>query len=484
MSMLIYEEKHKMSANKQKYENCIILNKPFVGEYIGSDGHDAHELINFYKADNGLHFLYNNPYGQNVNIKEFDGIPNVKYMLFCTEGKGKPNKNFYIEYVAEIENSLHLQTISKVNIKNPKKVKEYMQKGIEEINNVLSTNYKKYNCTTIDDITYDGTQILSLFSDELGVIPVTFVCKKMYKLKERILINGNEKDFDYNFQRNFGYVSETNNSPKAYKILIDIIASLNLKNAMDINKFKPIDIKKNRDDLSALEKNTFLDLISMHKEEESYTKLIGNLICCDKRLINKFVLSIVDEPSNNKISKYRNKLIKKCNFDNFNHNGHYLDTEYKIDDGRIDLYTENDTCRLIIENKIESGINYSTNSIGEYKSQIENYYSYFSKSSDKVMNIFVILAPEYKHEEIINELNQIGTIKDYWQIIGYKFITNFIKDSENIIKKTKYGKYYNDIYLLCKRQSFSRSELAQIKLTRNKTTKNTNAKKLTKASHI
>lgn len=48
-------------------EKCIILNKPFIGGYIDqSNENEAHELINFFLDDKGDHFIYCNPYGQNV----------------------------------------------------------------------------------------------------------------------------------------------------------------------------------------------------------------------------------------------------------------------------------------------------------------------------------------------------------------------------------------------------------------------------------
>lgn len=440
-------------------EDYIVLNKPFVGGYISKDGNDAHEIINFFKADNGMHFIYNNPYGQ-FFAKQNGTTPNVKYVVFTSKTK---NKKFTIKYVAKIGCTLHTATISKKNINNAKKADDYVKQGTREIADTLK---EKYQIDKLDDITYDGVPISKLFSDGLKALPFTFVCSGFYKPNKEILINGEDGTFDYNFQRNFGYISE-NKSYNAYKEINEHLKNLDTEFVeYPITKFKALDYAKNKEDLKSMEPNTFLDLISLHKEEESYTKMLGNLVSCDKRLINSLVDTIL---KNKKPEEYK-KDSKINNINDvkgdFVFRNKYLFAEYGLSkDGRVDLYSEAENCRLIIENKIESDI--TINQTNE--DQLNRYYNHFNngQKDNSISNIFVILAPEYRHEEIYAELKKYNMDK-HWFLIGYSDIYNFVKDNKDIIQDTKYGRYYDDLLLLFKRHSFDETKLAQVKLTRNK----------------
>lgn len=450
-----------------KEEKYIVLNKPFVGEYLTEDGHNAHEIINFFKADNGMHFIYNNPYGQFI-AKQKRGIkPVVEYMVFTSKSK---NKKFYIKYVAKIECILHTATIPKKNITyNELTSKEYLTNGTNEIEKTLKD---KYGIDSLDDITYDGTPIKKLFSDDIKVLPFTFVCNGLYEPKDTIEIDGSDVLFDYNFQRNFGYVSEQSKNPSAYKTIYSHLKNIDKEfKPIKVNKFKALNIETNKEDLDSLKSNTFLDLISMHKEEESYTKLLGNLISCDKRLIENLISSILKKEMPSKYNEDSEITTIKDIKGNFVFNNKYLYTEYNREHvGRIDLYTESNNCRLIIENKIESGINYVTKN-KKTIDQLNRYYNFFTgeRKINKKSNIFVILAPEYKHKDILAELNNLpNEMYKHWLLLGYSDIYDFIKKNKNIITKTKYGKYYEDLLLLSKRQSFNVDKIAQLKLTRNK----------------
>lgn len=448
-------------------EKYIVLNKPFIGGYLTEDGHDAHEIINFFKADNGMHFIYNNPYGQFIAKQKNNIKPIVEYMVFTSKSK---DKSFYIKYVAKIECALHTATISKKNITyNEGATKTYLTKGTDEIEKTLKDSYK---IDSLNDITYDGTPVRELFSDDLKVLPFTFVCEALYEPINEITINGTDNLFDYNFQRNFGYVSEKTKNPNAYKEIYKHLKNINKEfKQIPIEKFKALNINTNKEDLDSLESNTFLDLISMHKEEESYTKLLGNLVSCDERLIKKLVNVIL---SKQRPINYKNDskiLSLKDIKGDFIFNGKCLYTEYDIEHvGRVDLYTESDNCRLVIENKIESGINYVTKN-KEAIDQLNRYYSFFTseRKKDKKSNIFVILAPEYNHEDILTELKNLpNKMNKHWLLMGYSDIYDFIKENKEIIVNTKYGKYYNDLLLLSKRQSFNVDKIAQLKLTKNK----------------
>ena len=98
-------------------EGCIILNKPFIGGYIDqSNENEAHELINFFLDDKGNHFIYCNPYGQNV---QGAATKQVEYVLFTSSAKAGC---FYIEYIVEIAETLHSQSLPKPTNKNQESI--------------------------------------------------------------------------------------------------------------------------------------------------------------------------------------------------------------------------------------------------------------------------------------------------------------------------------------------------------------------------
>ena len=49
------------NKNNAKEESVIILNRMYVGDYLGENL--GHEVINLIKCDNGNHYIYVNPYG-------------------------------------------------------------------------------------------------------------------------------------------------------------------------------------------------------------------------------------------------------------------------------------------------------------------------------------------------------------------------------------------------------------------------------------
>ncbi len=441
-----------------KEEKYIILNKPFIGGYLNAEGHDAHEIINFYLADDGRHYIYNNPYGQSISVQ--NGMkPEVEYVVFTSSGTGPSteNKSFYIRYIAEIKHTLHTQTISKANVYQPEKLKKYVEASKNEINENLRYLYD----ISLDDITYDGARISDLFSDEFDVPPFTFECSNMYEPAEIVYIDGS--DLDYNFQRNTGFVSEKNKNSRTYEVLQETIKEI-IKNTRPttIQKFQFASINRNQDKLRSLDNDLFLDLISQHKEEESYTKMLGNLINCDGRLIQSFVSLLLERSETDSLQKLA--IEGELQFKSQN-----IVTEYSVSKvGRIDLYTESENYRLIIENKIDSGINDLKDSDGKNVDQLNRYYDHFSNLDHK-SNQYILLVPEYRIDDIKKELELLpNDMSNYWQIVGYSFICDFIRNNEEIIRDTRYGKYYDDILLLCIRQSLEKDELFNLKLTKNR----------------
>ncbi len=432
-----------MVKSKKQEEKCIILNKPFIGGYIDrSNENEAHELINFFLDDKGNHLIYCNPYGQNVADA---ASRKVEYVLFTSPSK---NGCFYIEYIIQVKAILHKQSLPKPTGRNQSSIDEKVEKAKEEIEREL----KEYGYNNISDIKYGGISIDQLFTDSIKVIPVTFLAETIVKVKTPIqvkkAIDGNI--FDYNFQRNFGYVTSETKNPIAYNKLHEIIEEELAKGErLKLEKFVP---GKN----ITVVKPTFMDLISMFRQEECYTQILYKLLNYKKELINNF-LNCLDSSI----------AIDTNNCDNWE-----VNSEYYIEKvGRLDLYIRNNRYNIIIENKIDSGINFVTKE-GERIDQLKRYHQYFEEqeSIPKKENRYIILVPNEKIgllEEGIKHLDIDECVKEAYKRIEYKKIYKFFNCHKNEYSGFEYIDKFDDIIELFRRLSLTRKEICEENLFQN-----------------
>lgn len=436
--------KNKILETNEK-EDCIILNKPFIGGYIDrSNENEAHELINFFLDDKANPFIYCNPYGQNVNKAE---KYNIKYLLFTS---GTKSKTFYIEYIIGIKKVLHHQSLPKQTINNKKTIESKIGTAKEEIDK----NLKEVGYNGLEDVKYGGINVNDLFTDDIQVIPLTFLADKdrMYKLKKpiKITFKENEDDdiFDYNFQRNFGYVTSKTKKPDAYSTLNKaIVEAINSKNV------EVIPLKKfNANQECEKEKPTFMDMISMYRQEECYTQILYKLLDYNKNNLVKFFNALGIEES-----------LPEDNWD--------IQCEYYIEKvGRLDIYAyrvENNqiTNNIIIENKIDSGINFSKGT-----DQLTHYHKHF-EDNYKGKNIYLILCPNENLSRLRAEIESVveQNVRDDYKIVGYNMLCEFLKSEANLYKNInfEYCKYVEDIIELFRRLSLTRQEMCEENLLNN-----------------
>ena len=427
-----------MIAKTIEKEECIILNKPFIGRYIDqSNENEAHELINFFLDDKGNHFIYCNPYGQNVANAD---NKKINYLIFTSSLK---NKCFYIEYIIKIKESLHTQSISKTEIAT-QKAEQKIKKAKQEIEDKI----KKYDYNSIDEIKYGGIPITSLFTDAIHVIPLTFLAEKIYRVKNPIRVDGNSENFDYNFQRNFGYVTSESKSNKAYKELKERIEAALQQDVeeLELEKF-------NLNGQSIKTVPTFMDLISMYRQEECYTQILYKLFNYRKELIPKFLDEIgIDANENDKDWRIENEYVIK-------------------NIGRLDLFISNNNYNIIIENKVDSGINYVTRN-GEKTDQLTRYYQYFENSEQKgrKKNIYRIFAPNEKITFIEAEIKSIGNDEvegAFRNIIGYDRLCEFFKNNKDEYSDFEYKGQFSDILEVFRRLSLTRQKMCEENLLQN-----------------
>lgn len=425
-----------MMAKTIKKEECIILNKPFIGGYIDqSNENEAHELINFFLDDKENHFIYCNPYGQNVAGA---GNKKIKYLIFTSSLK---NKCFYIEYIIKIKESLHTQSISKTEIAT-QKVEQKIKNAKQEIEDKI----KEYGYKNIDEIKYGGISITSLFTDAIKVIPLTFLAEGIYRVKNPIKIDGSSENFDYNFQRNFGYVTSESKSNKAYKELKEIIEAALKK---DVEELKLKQFKLDGQSINTVP--TFMDLISMYRQEECYTQILYKLFNYGKELIPEFLNEIGIETSENDTDWH-------------------IENEYVIKNvGRLDLFIYNDNYNIIIENKVDSGINYVTRN-REKTDQLTRYYGYFENLEGNKKNIYLIFAPNEKTTFIKAEIKSIAideVVTAFENVIDYEKIYNFFKNNQGKYTNFEYKSQFKDILEVFRRLSLTRQKMCEENLLQN-----------------
>ncbi len=78
--------------HKNEFKGKVfILNKPFEGSYTDEEGKVAHEIIDYFKADNDKVYIYNNPLGHCPDNIEADESKNYKaeYMFLAKKSNNE-----------------------------------------------------------------------------------------------------------------------------------------------------------------------------------------------------------------------------------------------------------------------------------------------------------------------------------------------------------------------------------------------------------
>ena len=109
--------------------------------------------------------------------------------------------------------------------------------------------------------------------------------------------------------------------------------------------------------------------------------------------------------------------------------------ETKVVDGRMDVCAEGDKQRVIIENKVYSGLNGIKPA--DNKTQLFTYYEW-GKNKDYEPLCFIV-APNFKVAEIKREIEKLDVdMKDIYEVRSYGDIATFINQQyeEGIIDET------------------------------------------------
>lgn len=377
--------KQKQSQNNQCIGHVILLNKLFLGGWLDKQGNIGHEIIDFLLTDEGEHYVYNNPLGVCPKDIWIEGtkFPQLKeekylgrYMVLTSEKRGK---EFDILYVIELAEKLH-----RFSAPTDKTKLRGIQKKIQQ--DIIKNR----------DIKYNGKYLYDIYKNDDSLY-LTFKGEKMYKADTHITF----KETTHNFQRNKGYIYD-DKDPDDYKKLITLIKD-SIKNGT-LKAFNPRNVSTSQIGQSNANK-TFIDLIKQEYNEQIYTNILHSILEQGELFIHF-------------CDKFRND--KSFNLtDNFK-----VFRETKVVNGRMDICAESDNQRVIIENKINSGLNGLRPA--DNTTQLSIYYRWGKeKPTDPLC---FVVAPNCRKAEIEREIKKEDpNMANIYKIIPYSEIADFIE---------------------------------------------------------
>ena len=402
-------EENKKESKQQK--EVILLNKPFLGNWLDNAGNIGHEIIDFLRTDKGELYIYNNPYGKcpnyKIGVNDSTKKYNAKYLVLTSKENAK-DKSFEILYVVELEELLHRQ--NSIIHKDKKKQNEQDRENLRERQKIVR------NIIDERKIAYNGKNLYEIWKND-DTLYVTFKASKIYRAVNPISVKMSE----YNFQRNKGCLYEDS---KDFDHLKKIIED-GIKDDKILAEFQPRQIDKGTIETLNAE-NTFIDLIMQENNEQIFTNLLFSILG-DGGLFNLFCEKF----------KGINHFQSDDKFKIFRENS--------IVQGRMDICAESDRQKIIIENKINSGLNGLKPKDNE--SQLSTYYNW-AKEDKSIKPLCFVVVPDSRKTELSNEIRiKDPKMKTIYTIVTYKQISEFLEANKDKIKNYQYEKYIDDIVL-------------------------------------
>ncbi len=389
MTVLEGDIRKLMGENVDK--KVILLNKLFLGSWLDEEEHIGHEVIDFFKSDDDKYYVYNNPLGvcpDNIWVEGTKGWLRTgkekyvgKYMILTSSTK---NGKFDILYVIELAEKLHKIHASKSGDKNSI-CQERVKTIIKDLN-----------------IKYNGKYLYDIYSD--NSLYVTFRGSRIYKAGKPLHIN----DLVYKFQRNKGYIYG-DKYPTDYTKINTVI-----QEAITNGSLKEYHPKRVNDTKKRNSTKTFLKLAGIQNHEQAYTNILYSFL--------------------NKIDIFKAFCKKFSQKTQFVDKGLFrIGKETKIVAGRMDICAESTCQRVVIENKVFSGLNGKKPE--DAGTQLRTYYNW---ANEKDKPICFIVAPDFRIVEIQDEIEAFDKemLKCY-TIIKYSDVANFIEDEVSDKKKQK-----------------------------------------------
>lgn len=380
-------------------EKEIMLNKSFVGSWgIANDENIPHEIINLFKSDNGNIYIYVPPYG---GFKT-DEHPNIESILLTGSWNNNTTEVFYV-----------IKGLTPLHNGGRKASRSERERLIEYIIN----NNIKYGGKYLHEIK------MAEFEEE-EIFYMTFQAEAIYKPKKPLFLswknnNDESKDKDicelknknYKYQRQIGYITHDD---------CELVSKI-INEYDKFEKVEPVSLKDIDEITQKNPHHNFLQLIHKEYDETIFTNLIYEFFRTTPELFSKFAtetLGIVSE---------KNYIISK----------EVTTTNGK---GRIDLLVENDDYVIVIENKINSGLN----GIDKHNhlSQLTTYIEYVeTELLNGRKGAYFLFEPNYNNIDISKFDQSRG--KEFTKI-QYSQLYNFFDTHRSDLNNSQYAIYADD----------------------------------------
>lgn len=401
------------------YNFEIMLNKSCVGSWgTDSDMHIPHEIINSFRADNGMIYLYVPPSGGFSTTTH----KRIKYIVVTGAwNKGRTE----ILYVATELTPMH--NGGKFATEDERKI----QRDYIHQNNI--TYYGKY----LDEIEMSDNK-------EERIFYITFRVGRILFPKSRLFLSWNSSDSE----RNDDNIFVMQNSEYRYQRQTGFLSGADLKKVASIienpdywDNSKMVETVGNNTNKSLLTSMpSLIHFIGKEYDESAMTNLLYYYFQGNPSVFHTFtkeVLSIQEDDL------------------------YTLERESPVESGRIDLLAVGKKYILIIENKIKSGLH----GIDKHNqlSQLSRYYQDISKkNSGKNIRAF-LLTPNYNDIDI-GQFDPDAA--DKYKKIKYSIIKAFFEKQRTQFHDTILLKYYDDLLSVLGVHSMTMQETVRMRFLR------------------
>lgn len=417
-----------MSAKQAK--SVIVLNAMYAGKYLNDNM--GHEIINLFKTSNSIkidnveyrNFIYLNPYG-NFN-KDYAGAVSDMLMVISV-----PNENRF-EVVAKATGLVDVfKPVKGFNPALKGTKTESQLKAEAEVNN--------NQVDLIGDLIYgdinEGVKLTSLFKDDKQqAVFVTYAAAEVCRPKKRLFIA-------------FDKGGEYRNSVDETDMRVEVtLTSQDIGRQPQKQYFDRLDEgeQKDADLLDKLLKGDY-----WLSTEESTSTISKGEVCKLRKdsLINICRIEDNELAFSNAlafyIQRYPHFFAELLGFDKDNFS---IEREWN----HIDIYIKSGDKRIIVENKIHSGINYNQADkdynvkITEGDKERSQLYRYWESAKEDVDEINeenisgFILCPEYKLADLESEKSS-KIFGENYTIISYKKIYDELWDTPEYNEDSNYN---------------------------------------------
>lgn len=367
------------------------------GSYATYGENIVHETINFFRSDDGNIYIYIPPRGT-IGNEYINQVGNMSLLITCGYGEKTLKVLYYIEKM------------------------EYVQENGEKV---------KYGNKTLEEIF--GTNVVKDGSIDLYENHVTFKAESLKKPKNIILLtnldSNNDIDGIYTFEKKL-----RNQSMRCYFNHEDDSEDYNsIENLINNNVWEECSLPKANEFEAQDKKDNFFSIIGKEDDELAFSNMFAHFFTKYPGLFIEF--------------------LKKKNIE--------LKSTFTIEreKNRIDLYVSDGNTRIIIENKIKSGINGikndNTSQLNKYIDSIINDDDIGNESKQDIANSIkcLIFKPEYVSlERYANylkcEYSKDNVEKEFvYSEISYKEIYNFYNEKQTELKLDDNDAIYFKLFL-------------------------------------